>query len=192
MAWNGDHGTARHATEPAAVVVVGPAALQVAGRDDGTLAAYVALDGFDFGVGMWYATRDDEHDRDPARSGQPSNPPELFAREAEECADFWSDYELDFTTDSLARLDDAVDERFESRRFVGVEPAASGSADARAFERAVRSFGSYCGETLVRDAGWEWVEHGDWHVTDGDETVDPFAVATDVFRSETSFTSVRD
>ena len=135
---------------------------------------------------------DDEHDRDPARSGQPSNPPELFAREAEECADFWSDYELDFTTDSLARLDDAVDERFESRRFVGVEPAASGSADARAFERAVRSFGSYCGETLVRDAGWEWVEHDDWHVTDGDETVDPFAVATDVFRSETSFTSVRD
>ncbi|WP_081638766.1 cytochrome d ubiquinol oxidase subunit II [Salinarchaeum sp. Harcht-Bsk1] len=30
----------------------------------GTLAAYVALDGFDFGVGMWYATRDDEHDRE--------------------------------------------------------------------------------------------------------------------------------
>lgn len=30
----------------------------------GTLAAYVALDGFDFGVGMWYATREDEEERE--------------------------------------------------------------------------------------------------------------------------------
>ncbi|MFC4405436.1 hypothetical protein [Haloarchaeobius iranensis] len=134
----------------------------------------------------------DQPDRDPVEPEQPSTPPELFAQEAEECADFWSDYDLDFTTDSLARLDDAVDERFESHRFVGVEPDSDGSADARAFERVVRSFGSYCGETLVRDAGWEWVENGDWHVTDGDETLDPFAVATGVFRSETTFTSVLD
>ena len=118
--------------------------------------------------------------------------PELFAHEAAECADFWSDYDLDFTTGSLSRLDDAVDERFETDRFVGVDPDSDGSADARAFERVVRSFGSYCGETLVRDAGWEWAERGDWVVTDGSETVDPFAVATDAFRSETAFTSVLD
>jgi hypothetical protein len=142
-----------------------------------------------------YATApsdDDEPALDPDGPDRPSDPPELFADEAAECADFWSDYELDFTSDSLSRLDDAVDERFETRRFVGVEPDADGSADARAFERVVRSFGSYCGETLVRDAGWEWVERGDWVVTDGDETVDPFAVATDAFRSETAFTSVLD
>jgi hypothetical protein len=143
-----------------------------------------------------YATApsdDDQPGLDPVGSEQPSNPPELFAREAEECADFWSDYDLDFTTDSLARLDDAVDERFDSRRFVGVEPDSGGTADARAFERVVRSFGSYCGETLVRDAGWEWVERGDWVVTDGAESVDPFALATDAFRSETAaFTSVLD
>ncbi|WP_259370419.1 cytochrome d ubiquinol oxidase subunit II [Salinarchaeum laminariae] len=29
-----------------------------------TLTIYVALDGFDFGIGMWYATRDEEHDRE--------------------------------------------------------------------------------------------------------------------------------
>ncbi|WP_440990737.1 hypothetical protein [Haloarchaeobius baliensis] len=134
----------------------------------------------------------DEPDLDPIGTDRPSDPPELFAHEAEDCADFWGDYDLDFTTDSLSRLDDAVDERFESRRFVGVEPDASGSPDARAFERVVSSFGSYCGETLVRDAGWEWTESGDWVVTDGSETVDPFAVATDAFRSETAFTSVLD
>lgn len=135
---------------------------------------------------------DDEPELDPVGSAAPSNPPELFAHEAEECADFWSDYDLDFTTDSLARVDDAVDERFERRRFVGVEPDAEGSADARAFERVVRSFGSYCGETLVRDAGWEWAQRGDWVVTDGETTVDPFAVASDAFRSETTFASVLD
>lgn len=134
----------------------------------------------------------DEPDLDPVGAARPSDPPELFAHEAEECADFWSDYDLDFSTDSLARLDDAVDERFESHRFVGVEPDSGGSADARAFERVVRSFGSYCGETLVRGSGWEWADRGDWVVTDGAETVDPFAVATAAFRSETTFTSVRD
>lgn len=29
-----------------------------------SLAAYVALDGFDFGIGMWYATRDEEAERE--------------------------------------------------------------------------------------------------------------------------------
>ncbi|MFD1644472.1 hypothetical protein [Haloarchaeobius litoreus] len=137
-------------------------------------------------------TDDDGPALDPVGTERPSDPPELFTHEAEDCADFWSDYDLDFTTDSLARLDDAVDERFDSRRFVGVQPDPAGGADARAFERVVRSFGSYCGETLVRDAGWEWTQRGDWVVTNGDETVDPFAVATGAFRSETTFTSVLD
>lgn len=134
----------------------------------------------------------DGPDPDPAGSDGRSDPPELFADEAAECADFWSDYDLDFTTDSLARLDDAVDERFETRRFVGVDPDPGGGPDARTFDRVVRSFGSYCGETMVRDAGWEWTEGGDWVVTDGEETVDPFAVATAAFRDEATFTSVLD
>ena len=131
-------------------------------------------------------------DAGPAnRDGRPSGPPELFAYEAEECADFWAEYDLDFTTDSLTRLDDAVAERFGEDQFVGVEPDPSGDGDARSFDRIVQSFGSYLGETLVRDCDAEWRHRDEWVVVDstGTDAIRPFAVTVDVFRSERAFTS---
>lgn len=129
---------------------------------------------------------------DTAGGTEQLEPPERFARAAEGCADFWGEYDLDFSVDSLARVDDLLDERFETHRFVGLEPDGDGGTEERTFERVVHSFGSYCGETLVRDADWEWADRGDWVVTDGETDVDPFAVAADVFRGETTFTSVLD
>ncbi|WP_435344732.1 hypothetical protein [Haloarchaeobius sp. HRN-SO-5] len=127
------------------------------------------------------------------RDDPPTDPPERFAYEAEECADLWAEYDLDFTVDSLSRLDD-VAERFGDQ-FAGVEPDPNGDADARSFDRVVRSFGSYLGETLVRDAGDEWRDRGGWVVVDDSsdrDPVDPFAVATDAFRTEATFTSVTE
>ncbi|WP_435335003.1 hypothetical protein [Haloarchaeobius sp. TZWWS8] len=123
----------------------------------------------------------------------PSEPPDVFSYEARECADFWHDYPLDFTVESLAHLDSLVADNWDADRFAGVEPDPAGGPDARTLYGIVQQFGSYVGETLVRDRGGEWKRSGRnrWVVVvsgpDGEATVDVFHHTVESFRESPSF-----
>ncbi|WP_435361193.1 hypothetical protein [Haloarchaeobius sp. DFWS5] len=128
----------------------------------------------------------DSDDRPDASDTPPTDPPELFAYEAVECTDFWHDYPLDFTVESLAHLDSLVAENWTDSRFAGVEPDPAGTGDERAFYGVVQQFGSYLGETLVRDCDATWGDAGNrWVVVvagpDGEATVDVFRITAEAF-----------
>jgi hypothetical protein len=78
---------------------------------------------------------------------------------ATELAEFWSEYDLDFSPASLARLDDLVDSQWESERFREAELGGEGHVDDLTFTALVEQLGSYYGEVLVRTLDAGWVEH---------------------------------
>lgn len=78
--------------------------------------------------------------------------------QAEELADFWPEHDLDYTPESLTRLDAFVDDQWDKDRFRAVE-AGDEDVDARVLEGLVRQLGCYYGEVLVRNLDGEWVQH---------------------------------
>ena len=112
--------------------------------------------------------------------------PTEFRQRAETVADRSAD--LDFSTDSLSRLDAAVAEQFAG------EPVAEGE-DTAYTTHTVR-FGSYLGEVLVRDLDGRWVQDDGWAVTvagaDDERTVAVFDVAARSFADEPVFAAVLD
>ncbi|WP_439025409.1 hypothetical protein [Haloarchaeobius sp. DT45] len=149
-----------------------------------------------------YATPPDDDDTDDfglpdepvdEREEPPREPPDAFAYEAQEFVDFWHEYPLDYTVESLGHLDSLVAENWEPAAFAGVEPAPDGGSEARTFYGIVQSLGSYVGETLVRDRDGEWTRTGknSWAVVvegrDGQATVDVFRIAAEAFTEAPNF-----
>jgi hypothetical protein len=81
------------------------------------------------------------------------------ASAATELAEYWSEYDLDFSPASLARLDDLVDGQWESERFRDAELGGEDHVDDLTFTALVEQLGSYYGEVLVRTLDAGWVEH---------------------------------
>jgi len=115
-------------------------------------------------------------------------PPDLFAHEAADLAEFWTEYPLNFTPESLRHLDSLVAEHW---------PAGPDDDTAEGVRRGmVIQFGSYFGETLVRNRDGEWTEldPGTWAVVvrgeAGEATVDPFRVARDCLDGSGRFRSL--
>ncbi|WP_435363027.1 hypothetical protein [Haloarchaeobius sp. DYHT-AS-18] len=149
-----------------------------------------------------YATAPDPDDADDfglpdapgaAPEQPPREPPEAFAYEAQEFVDFWHEYPLDYSVDSLDHLDSLVAENWDPGAFAGVDPDADGGPEARTLYGLVQSLGSYLGESLVRDVDGEWTEagSGNWVVvvegSDGQATIDVFRIATEAFTESPNF-----
>jgi len=131
----------------------------------------------------------------PGAGGDDLQPPESFREEAEELAEFWGDHGLDFTPESLQRVDGLVDAQWEDDRFRNLETAEDGlSTDELVFEGLVVQLGSYFGETLVRThEGAEWRNDDEfgWVVAvdgpDGELMSNVFHVAKDCLREPSKF-----
>jgi hypothetical protein len=122
---------------------------------------------------------------------QDHDPPASFRVAAEECADYWAEYPLDFTPNSLRHLDSLVDVHWDGDEVT--ERLADGEDDIEdALAGATREFGSYFGETLVRSHDGEW-QRGDlqWSVAlrgpAGEATVNVFGVAGGAFTEDAAF-----
>ncbi|WP_435359071.1 hypothetical protein [Haloarchaeobius sp. DFWS5] len=102
---------------------------------------------------------------------------DVFREQATACVERWPAYDLDYTLESLARLDDLVDDL-----------EASG-----ADQELVLALGSYFGETLLNngDGEWEKPAGGNWAVVlDGGETdvtLNVFQLAAGAFRGTSGF-----
>lgn len=79
---------------------------------------------------------------------------------AEEVAAYWSDFDLDFSPGSLARLDTLVDDEWDADRFRSAR-FGDRDADSHVYTELVRHFGSYYGEVLIRDFDAEWTSDPD-------------------------------
>ncbi|WP_424017270.1 hypothetical protein ACOZ4N_15490 [Halorientalis pallida] len=79
---------------------------------------------------------------------------------AEELAEFWDGYDLNFSPRSLARLDELADSEWDDDRFADAELGAS-DMDSGMFTELVKQLGSYYGETLVRSLDAEWTRRDD-------------------------------
>ncbi|QSG06421.1 hypothetical protein [Halapricum desulfuricans] len=140
-------------------------------------------------------------DPDEAETIPDEDPRAEFVEAATELADFWGEYELDFSLASLARLDDLVAEQWDAERFEDVEFGADGY-DARVYTETATQLGSYFGEVLVRrhDAVWQQETGTGWTVSvpsgpDSEAagaTVTVFEVAEDCLTGNSTFTGMHD
>ena len=80
-----------------------------------------------------------------------------FLASATELVEFWGEYDLDYTVDSLVRLDELIDEQWGPERFEDVEYGGE-DYDSEVYTEVVTQVGSYLGEVFVRVHGGEWVE----------------------------------
>ncbi|WP_424001569.1 hypothetical protein ACOZ4I_16765 [Haloarcula salina] len=83
------------------------------------------------------------------------------AETAVDFAEFWGEHDLDFSPDSLSRLDDLVAEEWDDERFAETTLGSEDSFDDRAFTSVVTELGSYFGEVLVRHLDGEWTADTD-------------------------------
>jgi len=87
-----------------------------------------------------------------------------YAEAADELVSFWTEYDLDYTPDSLARLDALVSEEWDDDRFDDADFGSDDSFDDRVFTSVSTELGSYFGEVLIRELDAEW---SDETATDG-------------------------
>jgi hypothetical protein len=87
-----------------------------------------------------------------------------YAESAEELVSFWTEYDLDYSPDSLERLDALVSEEWDDDRFDDAAFGSDDSFDDRVFTSVSTELGSYFGEVLVRELDAEW---SDETATDG-------------------------
>jgi hypothetical protein len=81
-----------------------------------------------------------------------------YASEAEAFVSFWDEHDLDYTPESLERLDDLVAAEWDDDRFDDAEFGSEETFDDRAFTSVSRELGSYFGEVLVRELDGEWTD----------------------------------
>lgn len=81
-----------------------------------------------------------------------------YAAEAEAFVSFWNERDLDYTPESLDRLDDLVAAEWDDDRFDDADFGSEASFDDRAFTSVSRELGSYFGEVLVRELDGEWTD----------------------------------
>lgn len=99
-------------------------------------------------------------DDDPSDSGPaPVDTSDMAAR-AEELADFWNGYDLNFSPRSLARLDELADDEWDEDRFRDTELGGS-DMDSGMYTELVKQLGSYYGEVLVRSLDAKWTRRDD-------------------------------
>jgi len=101
-----------------------------------------------------------------------------YAEAADDLASFWTEYDLDYTPDSLARLDALVGAEWDDDRFDDAEFGGDDTFDDRVFTGVSTELGSYFGEVLVRELDAEW---SDETTTDGVVAGADGALAVPVF-----------
>ena len=79
-----------------------------------------------------------------------------YAEEAAGFVDFWSEHNLDYSPESLSRLDSLVAAEWDDDRFDDATFGSEATFDDRAFTSVAMELGSYFGEVLVRDLDAEW------------------------------------
>ncbi|MDS0260328.1 hypothetical protein NDI56_13065 [Haloarcula sp. S1CR25-12] len=97
-------------------------------------------------------------------AGEPSEPDSTtfdepratYAAEADELVSFWTEYSLDYTPDSLQRLDALVSAEWDDDRFDAATFGSEDTFDDRVFTSVSTELGGYFGEVLVRELDAEW------------------------------------
>jgi hypothetical protein len=79
-----------------------------------------------------------------------------YAEEAEGFVNFWNEHGLDYTPESLERLDALVAAEWDDERFADATFGSEETFDDRAFTSVATELGSYFGEVLVRELDAEW------------------------------------
>ena len=145
----------------------------------------------------------EEHEDDATRIEEiPEDDPRAeFVAQAEDLVEFWGEYELDYSLESLTNLDNLVDEQWDPERFEDVEFGGE-DYDSQVFTDTVTQLGSYFGEVLVRqqDGTWQQETGVGWTITvpSGPEseaagaTVTVFQVAEDCLTGASTFTGMHD
>lgn len=122
--------------------------------------------------------------------------PTAFRNSAVDAVQQWGDYDLDFSLDSLVRLDDLARKRGAALDVFADEQGEDAAAD-RHVAYTVQA-GSYLGEVLVRrcDGRWEQNDDGMWlvRIPQGEDAidVDVFEVASHSFAEAPAFGDVRE
>ncbi|WP_136717514.1 hypothetical protein [Halorientalis salina] len=118
--------------------------------------------------------------------------PDGIQEDAVAFAATWPGQDLDFSPESLERLDALVAEEYSAEDVPDVDLPAANAADSGYLAARVVEAGGYFAEVLRRTVGGRWHEGEEGLVfvangQSGEARFDPAAVATDCFRGEDSF-----
>jgi len=115
----------------------------------------------------------------------PSNAPNFKAMAAG-AVDVFKKQKLDYTPESLSRLDTQIDKSWAKTRFKGIKFGdKTGSFDASALNGLVTEIGSYFGEVIIKNLGGGWTPSqrlGGWVVGCGPLVINVFHIVDDCFR----------
>ena len=152
----------------------GPTVADAPSADDGPQAPAPGPEdtGADDGVDASATATGTDSDDAPSEGADTATPEptaggglrETYAETAEELVSFWTEYDLDYTPDSLERLDALVSDEWDDDRFDDADFGSEDSFDDRVFTSVSTELGSYFGEVLVRELDAEW---SDRTATDG-------------------------
>lgn len=110
--------------------------------------------------------------------------------EAKSFAHSWSGYDLDFSADSLVRLETLAAEEWDASRFQNATVGGD-DMDSKMYTKLVKQLGAYYGEVLVRTLGGQWTHRGDELVVgvtgDAQTTEAVFDIAAAALESEPNF-----
>ena len=111
---------------------------------------------------------------------------------AEDLAERWPDYDLDFSIESLSRLEELLAAELDDERFVDAELGDETDQDSVLLTAHAVGVGGYLGEVLRRERDGEWLSKGNMllvvETPDGPEELDPIDIAVDCIRGERSLT----
>lgn len=135
-------------------------------------------------------------DRESSTASDPTDGDGLraeYATEATDFAAFWGEHDLDFTPDSLARLDALVDEQWAEDRFAEATYGETDNFEDRSFTNLAGELASYFGEVLVRELDGQWTEDSDHEAAvvvpgpEGPLAVPVFRIAINSLRAPSAF-----
>ncbi|MFB6180065.1 MAG: hypothetical protein ABEI77_10115 [Halorientalis sp.] len=129
---------------------------------------------------------------DGSQDAEEGPTPDEIREDAVAFAATWPGHDLDFSPESLARLDNLVAEEYPADDVPDVRLSAATAADTGYLAARVIEAGGYFAEVLRRTVGGRWDESDDGLAfvvsgQAGEQRVDPAAVATECFRGEDSF-----
>lgn len=114
----------------------------------------------------------------PADAADDEMGPAYFADQTEELIEFWGEYDLDFSPDSLVRVEALIETHYGGDHFADAEFGEEDHVRSLSLTGFTMQFGSYFGEVLIREFGGEWVDDDGWHLA---VDADPAPVSVAVF-----------
>jgi hypothetical protein len=119
--------------------------------------------------------------------------PEFFKKEAEFVTMNWAHHQLDYSIESLKRLDQFIDGSYPKDRFQNAIFGKKDNFNNSAYTNLTINFGSYFGELLIRQLNGKWITSPSlnvWVININGLEINVFHIAQECFHETSKYYAV--